>query len=764
MASKDIGRHLPPQYSLERELDGGGMSRVFVAFDETLSRRTVIKVLRPDLAAAVNVERFRREIRVVANLVHPHIVPLLSAGEVAGLPYYTMPFIEGESLGARLRRDGCLPIAEATRYAREIAEVLEYAHRRRIVHRDIKPGNILIHEGHALVMDFGIARAVTESANEERLTQAGVVIGTPKYMSPEQAAGDPALDGRADVYSLGCVLFELLTGRPPYIGDNPQAIVAQHFAAPVPSARALRHEVPVQIDDAIASALAKKPAARCASAAQFAAALVDTTYMVSGARRDVPTTKPMIAVLPFPSLSASPDDEYFSDGITEDIITQLSKIGALRVISRTSAMRFKRAQQSLKEIAAALQATHIVEGSVRRAGQRLRIVAQLIEASTDTHLWGQTYDRELSDIFAIQSEVAEAIAGALRATLAPAEQQRLSRKPTDDQAAYDLFLLARHHLNTSTAEGFGRAMELYRQAVERDPDFARAWGALARAHHFHLAGYYGVPPREVAKNVVEYAERALQLDPDLAEAHMMLGYVDEFITHDPARAWAHKERALHLSPNMADAHLALGNSLIVAGKYRQALEEGRIALELDPASELVHLHVNWQRMLTRDLDAAIAGCEAAEAQFGMKLIPLVHGEALLAAGRATEGLALIRALYDQVPSTLNLAALGWFLAAAGRDAAAHAVLEQLEKRGRHEYVWPLPVALAHAYLGDMDTAFRTLNQALDDGASWAHMPYAPTFDPFRSDARFEAYARRTNASPPRDIARAVGTAAHHHGQ
>lgn len=750
MASKDIARHLPPQYSLERELDGGGMSRVFVAFDETLSRRTVIKVLRPDLAAAVNVERFRREIRVVANLVHPHIVPLLSAGEVAGLPYYTMPFIEGESLGARLRRDGCLPIAEATRYAREIAEVLEYAHRRRIVHRDIKPGNILIHEGHALVMDFGIARAVTESANEERLTQAGVVIGTPKYMSPEQAAGDPALDGRADVYSLGCVLFELLTGRPPYIGDNPQAIVAQHFAAPVPSARALRHEVPVQIDDAIASALAKKPAARCASAAQFAAALVDTTYMVSGARRDVPTTKPMIAVLPFPSLSASPDDEYFSDGITEDIITQLSKIGALRVISRTSAMRFKRAQQSLKEIAAALQATHIVEGSVRRAGQRLRIVAQLIEASTDTHLWGQTYDRELSDIFAIQSEVAEAIAGALRATLAPAEQQRLSRKPTDDQAAYDLFLLARHHLNTSTAEGFGRAMELYRQAVERDPDFARAWGALARAHHFHLAGYYGVPPREVAKNVVEYAERALQLDPDLAEAHMMLGYVDEFITHDPARAWAHKERALHLSPNMADAHLALGNSLIVAGKYRQALEEGRIALELDPASELVHLHVNWQRMLTRDLDAAIAGCEAAEAQFGMKLIPLVHGEALLAAGRATEGLAVIRALYDQVPSTLNLAALGWFLAAAGRDAAARAVLEQLEKRRRREYVWPLPVALAHAYLGDMDTAFRVLDQALDDGASWAHMPYAPTFDPFRSDPRFEAYVRRTNASPPRD--------------
>lgn len=750
MASRDIARHLPSQYSVERELDGGGMSRVFVAFDETLARRAVIKVLRPDLAAAVNVERFRREIRVVANLVHPHIVPLLSAGEVAGLPYYTMPFIEGESLGARLRRDGCLPIAEATRYAREIAEVLEYAHRRRIVHRDIKPGNILIHEGHALVMDFGIARAVTESANEERLTQAGVVIGTPKYMSPEQAAGDPALDGRADVYSLGCVLFELLTGRPPYIGDNPQAIVAQHFAAPVPSARAFRHDVPVQIDDAIASALAKKPAARCPSAAQFAAALVDTTYVSSGVRWDVAPTKPMIAVLPFTSLSANSDDEYFSDGITEDIITQLSKIGALRVISRTSAMRFKGTHQSLREIAAALQATHIVEGSVRRAGQRLRIVAQLIEASTDTHLWGQTYDRELSDIFAIQSEVAEAIAGALRATLAPAEQQRLSRKPTDDQAAYDLFLLARHHLNTSTAEGFGRAMELYRQAVERDPNFARAWGALARAHHFHLAGYYGVAPREVAKKVVEYAERALQLDPDLAEAHMMLGYVDEFITHDPARAWAHKERALHLSPNMADAHLALGNSLIVAGKYRQALEEGRIALELDPASELVHLHVNWQRMLTRDLDAAIAGCEAAEAQFGMKLIPLVHGEALLAAGRATEGLAVIRALYDQVPSTLNLAALGWFLAAAGRDAAARAVLEQLEKRGRREYVWPLPVALAHAYLGDMDTAFRALNQALDDGASWAHMPYAPTFDPFRSDPRFEGYVQRTSASPPSD--------------
>ena len=409
-------------YTLERELLGAGMSRVFVAQDPALGRHIVVKVLPPEMAASVRIERFRREIQLAASLTHPHIIPLLTAGEALGMPYYTMPFVESESLKERLKRDWRLPIPEALRLTCEVARALDYAHRSGIVHRDIKPANILLHDGHALVTDFGIARALKEAAHGNTLTSGGVAIGTPSYMSPEQGTGQADLDGRTDIYSLGCVLFEMLSGSPPYTGMNAQAIIMRHFVDPVPSVRPGRSEIPVEIDEAIKKSLAKLPLARYATAAEFATALEATQSLtISGPQQrvqpeaGVQLSQRFIAVLPFDNISGERDNEYFADGMTEDIIAQLSKIQGLRVMSRTSTARYKQHTKSAREIGRELGVSHILEGSVRRAGPKVRIVAQLIDADTDDHLWAETWDRNMNDIFGIQTEVAECIARCLHA-------------------------------------------------------------------------------------------------------------------------------------------------------------------------------------------------------------------------------------------------------------------------------------------------------------------------------------------------------------
>src|SRR6185503_19924548 len=320
-------------YAIERELAGGGMSRVFVAQERALGRRVVVKILPPELAADVSMERFHREIQLAAGLLHPHIIPLLSAGDADGLPYYTMPFIVGESLRLRLAREGRLGLEDAVRLTREVATALDYAHRQGIVHRDIKPENLLLHDGHALVTDFGIARAVTQSTGAATLTHIGVTLGTPAYMSPEQGAGESNTDGRADVYSLGCVLYEILTGAPPYQAASAAALIAKHFTAPIPHLRERRREVPIAMDEAMGRALAKEPAGRFVSASEFSATL-DAALLTPPGASENDRRSPSIAVLPFANLSGA-DDEYLSDGITEEILNALSRLDGVRVAART---------------------------------------------------------------------------------------------------------------------------------------------------------------------------------------------------------------------------------------------------------------------------------------------------------------------------------------------------------------------------------------------------------------------------------------------
>ena len=508
------------RYAIERELGRGGMATVYLAQDLKHHRQVAIKVLKPEIAAALGPERFLREIETTARLSHPHILPLHDSGEANGVLYYVMPFVEGESLRCRLDREKQLPLEDALGIAREVADALSYAHSRDVVHRDIKPENILLEAGHAVVSDFGIARAVSV-ASGDRLTETGLVAGTPAYMSPEQAMGEPTLGPRTDIYSLACVLYELLAGEPPYTGPTAQAIVAKRLGDPVPRVRRVRDTVPVAVEEALVKALARVPADRFPSAFAFLEALT-TPDAARASRRS-------IAVLPFANLSSDPENEYFADGITEDVIAQLSKIGALKVISRTSVIQFKKREQSLREIGERLGVGALLEGSVRRAGNRVRVVAQLIDAETDRHVWAETYDRQLTDIFAIQSDVALQIATALEAELTPDERARIGKHSAGDLEAYHLYLRGRHCLPVQRRGDRAEPRALPQGDRERPPvrSAIRGNGAVLRDRRHGLWGRHdrrggGLSAREGRRGDGRHARRRVERgarDARLAQVH-----------------------------------------------------------------------------------------------------------------------------------------------------------------------------------------------------------------------------------------------------
>jgi serine/threonine-protein kinase len=736
-------------YTLERELGGGGMSRVFVAEEIALGRRIVLKVLPPEMGASCSIDRFRREIHLSASLLHPHIVPLLSAGNAHGILYYTMPFVEGESLRARLVNEWRLPLNEALGLTREVARALDYAHRRGIVHRDMKPDNILAHDGHALVTDFGIARAIKAAASDAVLTTFGIAIGTPAYMSPEQISGERELDGRSDIYSLGCVTYEMLAGRPPFTGMSAHAIMSRHTTEPVPNVRTVREEVPQVVSDAITKALAKDPAERFATAADFATALeepravyvsgpVDAPVVIGAARGAKPQR--FIAVLPFDNMSADPENEYFSDGVTEDIITQLSKIRGLRVMSRTSTVRFKKHTQSLRDIGRELGVSHILEGSVRRAASKVRIVAQLIDAQSDDHLWAETYDRELSDIFAIQLEVAEQIAEKLHAELSPTDRSRLAKKPTDDMEAYNLFLLGRHHYNKVTPEDFSKAQEYFNKAIERDPKFARAYASIAEAQFYLGLGYWGIRPHDTLPEGFELARKALELDPNSAEAFVVAALYRMFYEYRWNGASAALARAIELNPSSSVIRLYDAIYLSAVGRFEEAIDQADLACQLDPSAMVIRGNATWILYLARQMEQAVADSRSLRdleptSAYGA----FSHGLVCAQAGHAQEAVAAFRDAVRLAPGTsLYLVMLAYAHAVAGESAEARELLLDLQRREANEFIWPMGMAFAFAHLGDEGTALDYLERAYDERVGWMCLiGREPALDVLRQTPRFQ---------------------------
>ena len=748
-------------YTLERELPGGGMSRVFVAEERALGRRVVVKILPPEMARDVSLERFHREIHLAAGLLHPHIIPLLSAGEADGLPYYTMPFIVGESLRLRLAREGRLGLEDAVRLTREVATALDYAHRQGIVHRDIKPENILLHDGHALVTDFGIARAISRSMPVSTLTTVGVTLGTPLYMSPEQGDPDREIDGRSDIYSLGCVLYEMLVGDPPFRGRTGAAIVVRHLRDPVPRPSALRPDVPETLDDVVARTLAKEPASRFASGGDLARALDQavpagrptvTSFVRSPEAAEAGWTsssiaadsRRFVAVLPFENMSADPENEYFSDGVHEEIIAQLSKIRGLKVISRSSVMRYKKSQQPAREIGNALGVSHLLAGSVRRAGHRVRISAQLTDSDTDETVWAETYDRQMDDIFAIQSEVAEQIAARMETRVTTGERSRLNRKPTDDVEAYNLYLLGRHHYNKVTPADFTKAVDYYRAAIARDPKFGRAYAALADAQFYAGAGYWGVRPHDTYPEAYAAAKRALELDPSLAEAYGSVGMFRGWYDYDWNGCEAALARAVELNPSGAMLHVLFAMQLAAEGRFDEALAMRDMACRLDPAAMVVRGNASWILYLTRRMDQALAdGRSLRHLDPSSAYGAFSHGLICAQAGQPDEAIAAFRdGVILSGRGSLYLVMLAYALAVGKRPDEARAVLAEVEGRTT-EFIWPMGLAFAYAHLGETETALDHLERAYEERVGWMNLiGREPALDILRGHPRFEAIARR----------------------
>ena len=737
MASEPLERlnaALAGRYALAHELGSGGMATVYLADDLKHHRPVAVKVLRPELASVLGPERFLREVEIAARLNHPHILALYDSGEADGFLYYVMPYVKGESLRHRLEREQQLPIDEALGITRQIASALDHAHAQDVIHRDVKPENILLYEGEAMVADFGIALA-TSAAAGERLTQTGLAVGTPEYMSPEQSVGERALDARSDVYSLACVLYEILAGEPPYTGRTAQAVIAKRLTDPVPAVRRLRTTVPAAVEQALMKALAKTPADRFASTGAFAEALTAPAPVRS---------PPSVAVLPFLNLSVDPENEYFADGITEDVIAQLSKVRALRVISRTSVMAFKQRSHSLREIAAKLEVATPLEGSVRRVGDRVRIVALLIEAASDQHLWAETYDRQLTDIFAIQADVALHIAAALKAELSPAEKTRIHKEPTGDLQAYQLYLQGRHWLIRYTQEGMRKAIEYFEQAIDRDPSYALAYVGAALAY-VELGEGGALQPDEAYARANQAVATALELDAELAEAHATLAYLKFVGDYDWARAEREFKRALELNPSSADTYDYYGRMLSSLERHDEALALLKRAQELDPLAHRLDLATELLRAgrYEEALRSARLGSDL-DPQYARGHATL--GWAYLKKGMCDEGLAELEQAVTLAPGNTNwLGQLGQAYGLAGERAKARDVLQQLEVLSRQRYVSPYHMAYVYVGLGEQDTAIDWLERAYVERAGAVYgIKGSFLFTALRSHPRFTALLKKMN--------------------
>lgn len=771
---------LSGSYTLERELGGGGMSRVFIAEETRLGRRVVVKVLSSELAAGVSAERFEREIRFAAQLQQANIVPLLSAGNAAGVPYYTMPYVEGESLRARLEGGG-LPLDDCIRILSDVARALSYAHAHGVVHRDIKADNVLLSHGAAMVTDFGIAKAIVEARAEthhETLTRTGMSIGTPAYMAPEQVTGDKATDSRADIYAFGCLAYELITGQLPFHGRSMQKVFAAHITEVPTRVDAVRDGIPPWLADLVAQCLAKEPAQRPESGdeilralsssrsgdtvAPVAAAPTGTTHarrrtrtgvmigalgtVFAGAayaalawRSAAPSAIDSIAVLPFESVGGDTANAYFAEGMADELSTAIGKVGGVRVAARRSSAAVRGMGLTIAQIGERLDVRGVVTGSVRRAGDRMRVTAELASVATNATLWDSTYERSVTDVFALQDELTRAIVGALRLKLAntTASSPDNSVRGTANLEAYDLYMRGMHFYNRRGAS-LPKAMESFHLAIAHDSSFTRAWAAMALTLTSLVAYDPAADADELAQRSEAAAQRAVTLDSTSSDAYTALGRALMLARKWRAASGAF-EKAIALDPASPLAHHQFGFFLLFGStQYRRGLDELRMAVQLDPLDVTAGGWLGLALVLDGRAEEAIQVAQKAveiDSMIGPSQWALMYANYVAGHPGAARARAQRARLYAS-----NFGVSAFVLARTGDVAGARGIirtLEALPESSRSQ------AFLGTAYLGLGDTA-RALSY-LESAARGSYVLQnnfgLPMFDELRGTVRFGALMR-----------------------
>jgi serine/threonine-protein kinase len=802
-----IQQVLGDRYIIEREVGRGGMAFVYLARDRRYERQVAVKVLDPQIATAVGAERFLREIRITAQLQHPHIVALLDSGEARNLLYAVMPFVEGESLRDRLMASSRLSTTQAVTIAWEVADALDYAHRRGVVHRDIKPENILVSNGHAVVADFGIARAIG-LAGGATLTGVGFPIGTAAYMSPEQATAASPVDGRSDIYSLGCVLYEMLAGRMAFSGPSLKSVLTQQLTIDPPLVHITRPDVPQNIIDIVRRCLMKQPQERYQTAGELAedlrGALSDLPRLSTpvprlpaadqeresdgllaaagrwivpaallaivllgvmfayrrqgnGARAPDPTGpySASVAVLPFTNLGGRAGDEYFSEGITDEIISQLAQVESLKVISRTSVLALKGSALTLPQIADTLGVRHIVEGSVRRQGTRVRVTAELIEAASDAHLWSGSFEGDLADSFRVQEEIARKVSGELLTNIRGVRPMASSAMPTESRA-FDALLLGRHMLERRSPDAVEGATRAFRDAIRADSGYAPGYAGLSSAYVLHVVyGFPGGVNAYVAiARALALADRAVELDPALGEAHLARSdaLLVSLAPHDGVLRTLREAR--RLMPGSVAVYLSVAHALEHMGRWEAALQQAQRALALDPLSTGVRHSTIAIALGARQYDLALEEARRARAfDPSDQIAEMLQGNALLLKGDA--------AACAELPLKHWLGTKAICLHEVGRTAEAQVLADSLAgllNRGEYAIV-PQFAALAgyRAWLGDAAGSLAWLQKGADVSPMlhYWHLE-SGLFDRVRRDTGFVAGLSRLEGGIRARVAGARG--------
>jgi serine/threonine protein kinase/tetratricopeptide (TPR) repeat protein len=768
-------------YAITRLIGSGGMATVYLAHDARHNRQVALKLLHPGASWLVGGDRFRREIEVVAQLQHPHILPLYDSGESEGSLYFVMPFVSGETLRDRIARAGALPLDEVRRTITEVGAALDYAHRRGVVHRDIKPANILFYEEHATVSDFGIAHRV-QSGSGEQLTGAGIVIGTPAYMSPEQALGVRELDPRSDLYAFGCVVYEMLSGQPLFDADSAPGIIAHHLNTPVPSIVARRPALSPAVDQVLKRALAKDPGERFASVREFVQAL-DTalaappsptptipsvaasreaesgfhsrsrryaigigvgtlaiaaalaSQLIPGREAEVPS----IAVLPFANLSGDWDNEYFSDGVTEELTGALAQLGRIRVVPRTTAFAYKGRTGDLRQIGTELGVSRILEGSVRRGSSRVLILVALHDPTSGERLWSQRYERDWGSMLELQAEIAGTIAEQLELRLLPGERARLAERHPVNADAYNSYLLGRHFFDIRTAAALKQAVIHFRRALAIDSNYARAHAGLADTYSIQAWTGSGAP-HELFPLAEREAQQALRLDSTLSEAHVSLGIIYTFHHWNWAAADRATARAIALDSTQAQAWFFRTWHLVAAGKLPEARMAIERARQLEPLSLIINARVGTLLAYMGQYgpaDSALRKTLEIDRQYPVARVQLAR--VLSFEGKHAEAIAMLPPDSVQLGSYESGIA-GYVYARAGRREEALARIRSLESRGS---VPAEGIAGIYSGLGDADTALAWLERAVERrGVGLIFLAVEPIYQPLRNEPRYQKLVER----------------------